>query len=77
MITAGVSVKVFQVYRPQLWIGWAFFLAGMGAFIAIRADSPLHFVVGVPILSGVGAGILFGERLIFFLVNEFIWLTEP
>ncbi|KAH8102918.1 Mfs1.2 [Cristinia sonorae] len=56
---AGVSVTKFQCYRPQLWLAWCLFMAGMGSFTIIRADSPIALSIGLCVLVSVGTGILF------------------
>ena len=60
IVVAGVSVSVLKVYRPQLWIAWSVYIAGMGAYTTFRFDTPLAITLGTPIVTGVGAGALYG-----------------
>ncbi|KAI0722370.1 Mfs1.2 [Cerioporus squamosus] len=59
VVAAGVSVSILKVYRPQLWLAWAFYIVGTGVFTTIRADSALSQGIGWPVLMGAGSGILY------------------
>ena len=55
----GVSVSITKKYRPQIWVAWAIYMIGMGVYTTIRADTRLAETIGIPILTGVGAGMLY------------------
>jgi len=59
IVISGISVTVLKIYRPQIWFGWAVILVGMGCFTLIGADTKLSVVIGILILMGVGAGIIY------------------
>ncbi|KAF9063471.1 Mfs1.2 [Rhodocollybia butyracea] len=59
VIVGGISVKVTQKYRPQLWIAWGLVMVGTGALTTTQADSPTALVVGIPVIAGAGAGVLY------------------
>ncbi len=62
IIISSISVTVLRVYRTQHWIGWAIFMLGMGIFTTLDADAPLSHAIGLPLLLGAGAGIIYGEQ---------------
>ncbi|KAJ7599216.1 Mfs1.2 [Mycena floridula] len=57
-VLAGVSVTMTNRYRPQLWIGWIILLVGISAFAVRGETASLREAVGIPILIGVGGGML-------------------
>ncbi|KIK65195.1 hypothetical protein GYMLUDRAFT_220462 [Collybiopsis luxurians FD-317 M1] len=59
VIIAGITVNMTQKYRPQLWVAWAFFMIGIGVLTTTKASSSTALVVGIPVIMGVGAGILY------------------
>ncbi|EIW57953.1 Mfs1.2 [Trametes versicolor FP-101664 SS1] len=59
IIISSISVTVLRVYRTQHWIGWAIFMVGMGIFTTLDADAPLAHAIGLPLLLGAGAGIIY------------------
>ncbi|TCD70615.1 hypothetical protein EIP91_002645 [Steccherinum ochraceum] len=60
LITMGLSVNKLQVYRPQLWLAWVVYLAGIGSLIAVDADSHVALPVGLTCLVAFGSGIIYG-----------------
>ncbi len=60
IVGAGVSVSIYKVYRPQLWVAWVIYIVGMGVYTTFRSDTKLSVTIGIPILTGVGAGALYG-----------------
>ncbi|TCD70608.1 hypothetical protein EIP91_002638 [Steccherinum ochraceum] len=58
-IIGSVSVNVTQKYRPQLWIAWVIYVAGIGSLISIHADSSLALSVGLTVLVAFGSGIIY------------------
>jgi hypothetical protein len=52
----GISVKIFQRYRPQIWTGWALQLIGMSLMTTVRMETTTGMVVGFCAIFGVGAG---------------------
>lgn len=59
VIISGVSITKSKVYRPQLYIGWIFLIAAMGAMSTLKADTSNAASVGIPSMAGIGAGFLF------------------
>ncbi|KAI0667901.1 Mfs1.2 [Trametes maxima] len=59
VIISSVSVTALKIYRPQHWLGWAIFMVGMGVFTTIDADTSMGQTVGLPLLLGAGAGIIY------------------
>lgn len=59
IIISGVSITKTKAYRPQLYLGWAFLMAAMGAMSTLKADTGTSASVGIPSLAGVGAGFLY------------------
>ncbi|KAI0694301.1 Mfs1.2 [Cerioporus squamosus] len=59
IVAAGVSVAITKKYRPQIWIAWTIFMVGMGIYTTVRADTGLAETIGIPILTAVGAGMLY------------------
>jgi len=55
-LVGGVSVKVLQRYRPQLWLGWVLMVVGMGLLIMVKLDTPVPRIIGFCIIYGLGAG---------------------
>ncbi len=58
VIVSGVSIAITKLYRPQLWVGWVLLTVAIGVLSTIQADTPIAQVIGLPILIGVGCGIL-------------------
>lgn len=59
LIISGVFIAVTKTYRMQLFVGWVFYLVSMGAFTTLHADTPTSHSVGLMVLVGVAAGILY------------------
>lgn len=70
-------MTVLKLYRPQLWVGWALTTLGMGTLCLIRADSPISWAIGLPILPAVGAGITLGEQCGYELGDSELTLAFP
>ncbi|PBK81733.1 iron permease [Armillaria gallica] len=58
-VIAGISVKVTQRYRPQLWFGWITGIIGMGLLGSTSSTTALATIIGFEIIAGVGFGIIF------------------
>ena len=58
VVFSGVSIGITKVYRPQIFIGWAVLTVAVGVLSTLKADTPIPEVVGLPILLGVGIGML-------------------
>ena len=61
VIVAGASIKITKRYRIQLWIGWVFTVLGMGVLTTLHADTPLLNSICLPILLGIGSGIIYAS----------------
>ncbi|KAG2006197.1 MFS multidrug transporter [Coprinopsis cinerea AmutBmut pab1-1] len=59
IVFGGVSVTVWKVYRPQLWVGWILLTVGMGVLSIVDASSPLSHSIGICVITASGAGIIF------------------
>ncbi|CDO74565.1 hypothetical protein BN946_scf184771.g1 [Trametes cinnabarina] len=59
IVVTGVSVSITKIYRPQIWVAWGVYMVGMGIYTTFRADTGLAETIGIPILTGVGAGMLY------------------
>lgn len=58
VVLSGLSIGLTKVYRPQILAGWIVLAVAAGAMSTIKADTPMPEVVGLPILLGVGIGML-------------------
>ncbi|KAI0345553.1 Mfs1.2 [Trametopsis cervina] len=58
LMLTGVSIALFKAYRPQLWLGWAMYMIGMGALTQLDANANEGMLIGLPVLIGVGVGTL-------------------
>ncbi|KAF9063204.1 major facilitator superfamily domain-containing protein [Rhodocollybia butyracea] len=59
VVLAGISVKITQKYRPQLFLGWALFMVGVGTLTTTRVNSSIAVAVATSAIAGAGAGILY------------------
>lgn len=59
-ILGGISVKVYRIYRPQIWFGWVMQIIGAGLLISIKHDNAK--VIGFCIVFGTGAGINYSTQ---------------
>nr|VWP00177.1 Polyketide synthase/peptide synthetase [Ganoderma boninense] len=57
-IFTGLSVEIFNKYRPQNYVGWIFTIVGFGLFTMLDAKSPAKMYIGFQIPLGIGLGIL-------------------
>jgi len=76
-IVGGVSTRILQRYRPQIWVGWVLFIAGMGGLTTLTADSSSASAVGLPILTGAGCGILYTVSYFPVLAPLHVSLNAP
>lgn len=58
VVLSGVSIGLTKVYRPQILAGWIVLAVAAGVMSTIKADTPMPEIVGLPILLGVGIGVL-------------------
>lgn len=70
VIIASVSVTALRMYRVQHWLGWAVFMVGMGVFTTLDADAPISHAIGLPLLLGIGSGILYGECTLSVICSQ-------
>lgn len=56
-VACGLSVEVFNRYRPQNYICWALLVVAFGLFTHLDVASSKGFYVGVQIVMGLGQGI--------------------
>ncbi|TBU29672.1 iron permease [Dichomitus squalens] len=57
-IFTGISVEIFNKYRPQNYVGWAFTIVGFGLLTMLDPTSDAKMFIGFQIPLGVGLGIL-------------------
>ncbi|KAH7929019.1 iron permease [Leucogyrophana mollusca] len=57
-ILAGASVEVFNVYRPQNYVGWIMMIIGFGLLSMLEADSPRAHYIGFQTITGMGLGVV-------------------
>ncbi|KAK0191701.1 iron permease [Armillaria mellea] len=60
-IIAGISVKVTQRYRPQIWVGWIIEIVGMGLLGSTSSTTAIGTVIGFEIIAGAGFGVVFSS----------------
>lgn len=58
-IIGGVSITVFNCYRPQLWFGWSLTVLAMGVISTLDSTSPRAMSIGFEVLAGAGMGIAY------------------
>ncbi|KAJ3556504.1 hypothetical protein NM688_g1993 [Phlebia brevispora] len=58
VVASGVSIGITKVYRPQIWIGWIILAVASGVMSTLNVDSRIAEIAGLPILLGVGLGML-------------------
>ncbi|KAG9050249.1 hypothetical protein FS837_006690 [Tulasnella sp. UAMH 9824] len=58
-VTCGVTVGIFNIYRPQNMTGWVLTVVGLGLFTLLKVSTPKAQWVGFQIIEGVGLGILY------------------
>ena len=57
-IIAGISIRVFSVYRPQNYIGWIFMIVGFSLLTLLNENSSRAAYIGLQVLLAIGIGIL-------------------
>lgn len=58
-IISGISITVFNCYRPQLWIGWSLTVLSMGVMSTLDSRSLRANSIGFEVLAGAGMGIAY------------------
>ncbi|KAH7105175.1 MFS multidrug transporter [Auriculariales sp. MPI-PUGE-AT-0066] len=58
-IIAGISVRVFKIYRPQMWTAWLFVFLGFGLLTTCTKDTSTSLINLYEFLGAVGTGMLF------------------
>lgn len=58
-IIGGISVTIFNCYRPQLWFGWSLTVLSMGVISTLDSASSRAMSIGFEVLAGVGMGIAY------------------
>jgi hypothetical protein len=59
VVLGGMSVTVFKMYRPQLWIGWILCIIGLGAFSTSGVDTVLATPIGLSAINAPGTGFIY------------------
>ncbi|GJJ14372.1 hypothetical protein Clacol_008636 [Clathrus columnatus] len=59
-VLGGISVKIFKIYRPQIWFGWCLQIIGAGLLTSIQYDNAK--TVGYCVIFGAGAGINYAAQ---------------
>lgn len=63
-VTSGVIIHMTGRYQELIWGGMALCTLGMGLYIYIDANTPLATILGLEVVEGLGAGMLFEPPLI-------------
>ncbi|KAK2848493.1 hypothetical protein FQN49_005667 [Arthroderma sp. PD_2] len=59
-----VAVSYFRKYLWNIWLGWVFLAVGAGLLYLIGEDASMAFRAGMPVVVGVGMGVLFTVLII-------------
>ncbi|GJJ14371.1 hypothetical protein Clacol_008635 [Clathrus columnatus] len=59
-ILCGASVKIFKIYRPQIWFGWCIQIIGAGLLTSIQYNNAK--TVGYCVIFGAGAGMNYAAQ---------------
>ncbi|KAF8529299.1 MFS general substrate transporter [Hysterangium stoloniferum] len=62
-VIGGTSVKIFQRYRPQIWVGWALQIIGLGLLTLVNLETTVGTAVGFCVIYGCGAGINYATQV--------------
>lgn len=63
-IVSGVVIHMTGRYQELIWTGMAMLTLGFGLYIYIDASTPLGAILGLEVIEGLGAGMLFEPPLI-------------
>lgn len=63
-IMSGIIIHRTGRYQELIWTGMALCTLGMGLYIYIDASTPLATILGLEVVEGLGAGMLFEPPLI-------------
>ncbi|KAH0349305.1 putative MFS transporter, partial [Aureobasidium melanogenum] len=63
-IMSGLIIHRTGRYQELIWVGMALCTLGMGLYIYIDASTPLATILGLEVVEGLGAGMLFEPPLI-------------
>lgn len=63
-IMSGIIIHRTGRYQELIWVGMALCTLGMGLYIYIDASTPLATILGLEVVEGLGAGMLFEPPLI-------------
>jgi len=58
-IIAGLSVRIFKFYRPQIWIAWVFIFVGYGLVTRLGPESSTAMINSYEFIGSTGIGMLF------------------
>lgn len=59
MLLTGATIAATKRYRPVLWLGWAVYIAAMGAMTTLQADSSLARAVAFTALISAASGLVY------------------
>jgi hypothetical protein len=57
-VIAGITVKRFGIFRPQMWLAWVFMVVGTSLLTTVKADTSAGFMIAYLAIPSVGLGIL-------------------
>ncbi len=60
----GIVIHRTGQYRASMWLGTSLMTLGVGLFIMLDAKTSIGVIIGIEIIEGVGAGLLFEPPLI-------------
>jgi hypothetical protein len=55
----GISVTIFQKYKPQNIVAWAFVVAGFGILSILKTSTSTGTAAGIQVPVSIGLGILY------------------
>jgi hypothetical protein len=58
-IAAGISVQVFNRYRPQIYLAWILVIIGFAIMTTFDVGTHMGKIIGYQLIAGVGIGILY------------------
>ncbi|KIP03771.1 hypothetical protein PHLGIDRAFT_77045 [Phlebiopsis gigantea 11061_1 CR5-6] len=61
LLVTGASIAITKRYRPQLWLGWALYVAGMGVLSTLHVGSTIARATGGLALLGFASAILYAS----------------
>lgn len=61
---SGLLIHQTGRYREMMWVGTILMTLGYGLFIMFDATTPIRDIIGIELIAGIGAGLLFQPPLV-------------